>query len=64
MARFDAFQHPDRFFFEAKARAVRRDELHRLGVALRERVAALLRDVGSRMNRFGAASAARTSAHR
>ncbi len=64
MARFDAVHHPDRFFFEAKAREVRRDELHRLGVAVRERFAMLLHDVGSRMNRLGGTGATPTSAHR
>ena len=64
MARFDAFHHPDRFFFEAKAREVRRDELHLLAVAVRERIATLLHDVGNRMNRLGGAGAAPTSAHR
>ncbi len=64
MARFDALHHPDRFYFEAKARELRRDELHQLGVAVRERLAALLHDAGGRINRLGGAGAAPTSAHR
>lgn len=64
MARFDAFNHPDRFFFEAKARDLRHEELHVLGVAVRERIAALLHDVSGRINRLLGTGVAPTSAHR